>query len=106
MPKINLTTGKSSTYTSEELNNLLSTDEPISDTNLYGQISATNISATKHFSGTKYMNEYKKQKYDTIRIDFAKGTKAFLKQEADKRGISLTRLIKTALKEYLDKENS
>lgn len=81
-------------------------DTKISDTNVSAtndEFSDTTVSATKHISDTKYMNEYKKQKYDIVRIDFHKGTKAFLKQEAEKRGMSLTRLIKSALKEYLSK---
>lgn len=75
---------------------------------LSDNISATNISATKvsdtkdeKISATKYMNQYKKEKYDTIRIDFRKGTKAVLSNEASKRGMSLTQMIKDSLKLYL-----
>ena len=66
-------------------------------------ISATKISDTKEekISATKYMNQYKKEKYDTVRIDFRKGTKSALSNEASKRGISLTQMIKDALKLYL-----
>lgn len=67
------------------------------------KLSATNISDTKvkKISATKYMNQYKKEKYDTIRFDVKKGTKSFLLNEASKRGISLTQMIKDALKLYL-----
>ena len=66
-------------------------------------ISATNISDTKEekISATKYMNQYKKEKYDTIRIDFKKGSKQLLQDEASKRGMSLTQMIKESLKQYL-----
>ena len=71
--------------------------------NLDDLLSATKISDTKEekISATKYMNQYKKEKYDTIRIDFRKGTKSILSNEANKRGISLTQMIKDALKLYL-----
>lgn len=62
------------------------------------------ISDTKKeekISATKYMNQYKKEKYDTIRIDFKKGTKQVLQAEASKRGMSLTQMIKESLKQYL-----
>ena len=52
-------------------------------------------------SATKYMNQYKKENYDTIRIDFKKGTKQILQAEASKRGMSLTQMIKESLKQYL-----
>lgn len=68
-------------------------------------ISATKVSATKvsdtKISATKYMNQYKKEKYDTIRIDFKKGSKQLLQDEASKRGMSLTQMIKESLKQYL-----
>ena len=64
------------------------------------KVSDTKISATK-VSATNYMNNYKREKYDTIRIDFPKGAKEMLKQEASKRNLSVTKLIKTALAEYL-----
>lgn len=67
-------------------------------------ISATKVSDTK-ISATKYMNQYKKEKYDTVRIDFKKGSKSLLLNEATKRGISLTQMIKDALKLYLSTTN-
>lgn len=65
--------------------------------------SATNISDTKDekISATKYMNQYKRDNYDTVRIDFKKGSKSFLQDEATKRGMSLTQMIKEALRLYL-----
>ena len=66
-------------------------------------ISATKVSDTKSdkISATKYMNQYKKENYDTIRTDFKKGTKQILQAEASKRGMSLTQMIKESLKQYL-----
>ena len=63
-------------------------------------ISDTKVSDTK-ISATKYMNQYKKEKYDTIRIDFKKGSKQLLQEEASKRGMSLTQMIKESVKLYL-----
>lgn len=93
-----------------DLDALLSTDlsdTKISDTKGDGisdtkqsEISDTKVSATK-ISDTKYMNDYKREKYDTLRIDVPKGTKEVLKREAAKRGISLQRMVKDALKLYL-----
>ena len=72
-------------------------------------ISDTNISATKDskfsdtkVSSTKYMNQYKREHYDTIRFDVPKGTKVLLQEEANKRGISLTEMIKQSIKSYLE----
>ena len=111
MPKINLQTGKIEVLpTSSEIDKLLSddfSDTKISDTNdevfsstNVSEISSTNISDTK-LSATKYMNQYKRDKYDTVRVDFPKGTKVLLKQEAAQRGISLQRLVKDALREHI-----
>lgn len=99
MPKINLANGKPiPSFSSEELDELLSRD--ISDTKK-NDISATKISDTK-ISATKYMNNYKREHYDTLRIDLAKGRKEILKQEATKRNISVTKLINDAIEHYLE----
>lgn len=93
MPKINLSDGKPiPTITSDELDRLLNSD-----------ISATKVSATK-ISDTKYMNNYKREHYDTIRIDLPKGSKELLKQEAMKRNISVTKLIKQAVLMYINEK--
>ena len=67
------------------------TDTVVSDTD--------NVSATD--SRGKYQNEWKKNNKDTIRFDVKKGTKSYLLNEASKRGMSLTQLIKESLKQYL-----
>ena len=76
---------------------------------LLRDISDTKVSATKDkkfsdtkVSSTKYMNQYKKEHYDTIRFDVPKGTKALLQVESEKRGISLTKMILKSLEMYLD----
>ena len=90
----------------------------VSDTDISatkGDGENNNISATKEFSATKdkkfsdtkvsstkYMNQYKKEHYDTIRFDVPKGTKALLQAESTKRGLSLTKLIMVSLEMYLD----
>ena len=71
-------------------------------------ISDTKVSATKDkkfsdtkISSTKYMNQYKKEHYDTIRFDVPKGMKSQLQAEATKRGMSLTKLIMASLEMYI-----
>lgn len=111
MSKINLATGKP-LPSSDELDRLLNSD--VSDTEIVSateisatkptaDISATKVSATK-VSATKYMNDYKRSHYDTLRIDLPKGRKEFLKQEAVKRNISVTKLIQDALEYYLESQ--
>lgn len=128
MPKINLSNGRPvPTMTSNELDKLLKSDDAsplvnasplatkISDTKdsefsatkdapdiSATKVSATKVSATK-ISDTKYINNYKREHYDTLRIDLPKGSKELLKQEAIKRNISVTKLIKEAILMYLSK---
>ena len=118
MSKINLATGKP-LLSSDELDRLLNSD--VSDTEIVSatelNVSATEISATKptadisatkisdtKVSATKYMNDYKRSHYDTLRIDLPKGRKELLKQEAVKRNISVTKLIQDALEYYLESQ--
>ena len=110
MSKINLATGKP-LLSSDELDRLLNSD--VSDTEISAtKISDTKVSATKptadisatKISATKYMNDYKRLHYDTLRIDLPKGRKEFLKQEAEKRNISVTKLIQDAIEYYLENE--
>lgn len=109
MSKINLATGKP-LLSSDELDRLLNSD--VSDTEIVSAtelnvsatensnlVSATEISATDNRS--KYQNEWKRTHKDTVRIDVPKGYKDLLKQEASKRGMSLTKLFLTAVVEYL-----
>ena len=100
MSKINLATGKS-LLSSDELDRLLNSD--VSDTKVSATKPTADISATK-ISATKYMNDYKRLHYDTLRIDLPKGRKEFLKQEAEKRNISVTKLIQDAIEYYLENE--
>ena len=71
--------------------NVSATDIVVSDTD--------NVSATD--SRGKYQNEWKRNNKDTIRFDVKKGTKSFLQNEASKRGMSLTQLLKESVKLYL-----
>lgn len=115
MAKIDFSTGKPlPTLSSKELDRLLNSD--ISDTKISAtkdtEFSATKISDTKpttdisatKISDTKYMNNYKREHYDTIRIDLPKGSKELLKQEAMKRNISVTKLIKQAVLMYINEK--
>lgn len=106
-------------YRGKALDAVLETDEPISGTKVsgtkinstdsiesvvMGEVSSTNaddtISSTK-VSGTNFMNAYKRKKYDTLRVDFPKGTKERFREEAAKRGISVTKMIQFAMERYL-----
>ena len=71
--------------------NVSTTDTVVSDTD--------NVSATD--SRGKYQNEWKRNNKDTIRFDVKKGTKSFLQNEASKRGMTLTQLLKESVKLYL-----
>lgn len=64
------------------------------------EISATN-SDTNSSSYGQYMNQYKSDHYDMIRINVPKGYKDLLKTEATKRGMSLTKLVVNAVVEYV-----
>lgn len=113
--KFNVQESKIITPQKIDLDKLLS-DDTVSGTNLsdtnqnedYG-FSGTKISDTKidkpisstKVSGTNLMNAYKRQKYDTLRIDFPKGTKERFRAEAAKRGISVTKMIQAAMELYL-----
>ena len=50
---------------------------------------------------TQRVNKWRAETKDTIRFDVKKGTKSYLMNEASKRGMSLTQMIKESLKQYL-----
>lgn len=125
MAKLHLSGNKLS---SDELNRMLCTDtteavsmdtgvehEDVSATNILSEtnrsdtttdISATNnpsdesVSATNNSRG-QYINQYKKDHYDVLRISLPKGVKAVLQQEAKERNVSVTNMILQALTQYL-----
>ena len=110
MAKIDFSTGKPlPTLSSKELDRLLNSDisatkiSATKDIEFSATKPTTDISATK-VSDTKYMNNYKREHYDTIRIDLPKGSKELLKQEAMKRNISVTKLIKQAVLMYINEK--
>ena len=98
-------------------------DELLDDNNVSAtDISGTNFSATKPRSvttsrssttecssttirsdttETQRVNKWRTKTKDTIRFDVEKGTKSFLMNEASKRGMSLTQMIKESVKLYL-----
>ena len=51
----------------------------------------------------KYIDEWKREHKDRIKFYLPKGGKDFLKAEAAKCGLSLTVMIKSAIKEYLER---
>ena len=85
----------------DALEEYVSATKKISDTKGFSATNVEKVSDTK-ISATKYMNQYKKDHYDTIRFDVPKGTKALLQVEADNRGMSLTKMIMKSLEIYLD----
>lgn len=74
-------------------------------------VSATNTDAFSPVSATnnsrsQYINQYKKDHYDVLRISLPKGVKAVLQQEAKERNVSVTNMILQALTQYLGKDVS
>lgn len=123
MAKITLAKPKLS---SDELDRMLCSDttdaenENVSATNILDEtsrsdtttdISATNnlnnedVSATNNSRG-QYINQYKKDHYDVLRISLPKGVKAVLQKEAKERNVSVTNMILQSLTQYLDKDVS
>ena len=72
------------------------TNKSVSATNK--SVSATNISAT---NGQR-MNQWKKDHRDTIRIDVEKGQKDKMKEEAVKRGYSLSKAMVMAFERWCE----
>ena len=78
--------------------------QPVSATNNQKRIdvSATNnlaetsVSATNNSRG-QYINQYKRDHYDILRISVPRGVKAALQKEAKKRNVSATNMILQAL---------
>lgn len=123
MAKITLAKPKLS---SDELDRMLCSDttdaenESVSATNIPGEtnrsdtttsVSATNISVEDDVSATnisrgQYINKYKKDHYDVLRISLPKGVKAVLQSEAKERDVSVTNMILQALTQYLGKDVS
>lgn len=120
MTKITLTKPKLS---SDELDRMLGSDTitPVSATNTkqtLNDVSATNISEETNRSDTttdvsatnnsrgQYINQYKKDHYDVLRISLPKGVKAVLQQEAKVRNVSVTNMVLQALTQYLGKDVS
>ena len=66
--------------------------------------STTECSSTTSRSDTtetQRVNKWRTETKDTIRFDVEKGTKSFLMNEASKRGVTLTQLLKESVKLYL-----
>ena len=123
MAKITLAKPKLS---SDELDRMLCSDttdaenESVSATNISEEtnrsdtttnVSATNISVEDDVSATnnsrgQYINKYKKDHYDVLRISLPKGVKAVLQQEAKERNVSVTNMVLQALTQYLGKDVS
>lgn len=123
MAKITLAKPKLS---SDELDRMLCSDttdaenENVSATNILDEtsrsdtttyVSATNnlnnedVSATNNSRG-QYINQYKKDHYDVLRISLPKGVKAVLQQEAKERNVSVTNMILQSLTQYIGKDVS
>lgn len=87
------------------------TDVSATNMDTFSPVSATNnpseddVSATNNSRG-QYINQYKKDHYDVLRISLPKGVKAVLQQEAKERNVSVTNMILQALTQYLGKDVS
>ena len=50
-----------------------------------------------------YINEYGKENYDRINLTVPKGLREFYKGEADKRGLSVSKMFTNAVDEWLSR---
>ena len=50
-----------------------------------------------------YIAEYQKENYDRINLTVPKGQREYYKAEADKRGMSVSKLFTTAADEYIER---
>ena len=86
-----------------------STNDDVSATNISEETNRSDttadVSATNNSRG-QYINQYKKDHYDVLRISLPKGVKAVLQQEAKERNVSVTNMVLQALTQYLDKDVS
>lgn len=101
MAKITLAKPKLS---SDELDRMLGSDTT-TDISATNRPSDESVSATNNSRG-QYINQYKKDHYDVLRISLPKGVKAVLQQEAKERNISVTNMILQSLTQYLGKDVS
>lgn len=92
----------SATNTKQTLNDVSATNIS-EETNRSGTM--TSVSATNNSRG-QYINQYKKDHYDVLRISLPKGVKAVLQQEAKERNVSVTNMVLQALTQYLGKDVS
>ena len=87
------------------------TNVSATNTDTFSPVSATNnpseddVSATNNSRG-QYINQYKKDHYDVLRISLPKGVKAVLQQEAKERNVSVTNMVLQALTQYLGEDVS
>lgn len=102
----------SATNNSEETNRSdTTTNVSATNTDTFSPVSATNnpseddVSATNNSRG-QYINQYKKDHYDVLRISLPKGVKAVLQQEAKERNVSVTNMVLQALTQYLGEDVS
>lgn len=49
-----------------------------------------------------YITDYKRKKYDRIVVEYPRGMRDKLKEEAAARGLSLQGMIKQAIQEYIE----
>ena len=94
--KIHLTTSEQTMIDLDNLPDLRSDTTPRSST--------TDCSSTTSRSDTTEthrVNKWRSETKDPIRFDVKKGTKSFLMNEASKRGMTLTQLMKESVKLYL-----
>ena len=56
------------------------------------------------FDQIKYIQEFNKEKYDKVTLSIPKGQKQIWKDEASKRGLSLTEFITRSIEYYLDNQ--
>jgi hypothetical protein len=60
-------------------------------------------SALGYSNKLEYINEYQKEKYDRMNLTVAKGLREQYKAEADKRGLTVSKMFTTAVDEWLSR---
>jgi hypothetical protein len=60
-------------------------------------------SSLGYINKLEYIGEYGKANYDRINLTVPKGLREFYKNEADKRGLSISKLFTTAADDWLSR---
>lgn len=60
-------------------------------------------SSLGYINKLEYINQYGKEFYDRINLSVPKGLRAVYKEEADKRGMTVSKMFTTAVDDWLSR---